>query len=901
MPDWTKDLRSHLSGLRLTPEREAEIIEELSQHLDQRVQELTSEGLAADAARDAALVELQEPGALSSRMRRLRQASSPARLAPGTPSRRVFGDFWRDLRYAGRVLRKQPGFTIAAILTLSLGIGANTAVFSVVQHVLLSPLPYTDADRVAVIWSRWRGFDKTWVSDAEVHDYRTRTTAFSGVAGWSVGQVNLNGDGDAVRLGSAFVTPDLFDVLGVRPMLGRSFEATDAIDTPTTVMLSHGLWLGRYAGDPNVLGRTILVNGIAREVIGIMPARFQLPTDYVQDAEEPTSLWLPRTLNVQNRGSHGMHAAGRLKDGVTMAQANAELAALTATLTQEGQYPEAMQFTAFAASATDEAFGAVRPALWLVFGAVGCLLLIACVNVANLLLVRAEGRAREFAVRSALGADRTRLVRQLLGEGMWLAGAAATLGVGLAYGGLQALHGVGLSGVPRSADIAVDARVLLFSTAVTVVTMFLFSLAPAVRAAKVDLTDALKDGSQSTTTGGHRQRMRGALVVVETAMAVILLAGAVLLTRSLWQLQKVDLGFRPGHTLTMRLALPATDYDTPEKVVGFYARLLEQVRAMPGVQHAGLVRLLPLAAPIGDWGLMVEGYHPPPGVGSPGDWQVASDGALDAMGETLVAGRDLTVADTLEGQDVALINVAMARKYWDGRDAIGGRFRMGNSTTSPWITVVGVVNNVTHNGITAEIKPKFYRPYGQFHRSTGFPARNLTLVVRAAGDPTVLANPIRSHVRTLDPQVPVAAIRTLEDVVNTSIATPRLTGSVLVLFAGLALLLAGIGIYGVLSYVVNQRRQELGIRLAIGAAQGQVLGLVLRSGVGLALIGVGLGLAVALLASPLLSPLLHGITPYDPWTFVVVPAVLLVVALVASVLPAWRASRVDPLTALRSQ
>jgi putative ABC transport system permease protein len=900
MSEWTTLLRPHLAGLRLTPEREAEIVEELSLHLDERVRDLTLAGHETAAARTLALAELQEPGALSSRMRRLQQASSPARLTPGEPPRRLVADLWRDLRYAGRVLRKQPGFTVAAVLTLALGIGANTAVYSVIQHVLLAPLPYADPDSVAVIWSKWRGFDKTWVSDAEVEDYRTRTTVFADVGAWSVGQANLNGDAEPVRLGAALVTPNLFDVLGVRPHIGRTFRADDAIETPTTVMLSYGLWQGRYAGDRQVLGRTILINGIPREVIGVMPARFQLPTDYVQDAEEPTAIWVPRLQNLQNRGSHGLHAAGRLKPGATIAQANSDLATLTATLTTEGLYPEPMQFSAFAVSATDEALAAVRPALWLVFGAVSCLLLIACVNVANLLLVRAEGRSREFAVRSALGANRARLIRQMVSEGCWLAAAASIVGVAVAFGGLHMLRGSGLSGIPRSGDIAVDGQVLLFSLVVTVVTLFLFSLAPALRTARVDLTDALKDGAQSATTGGTRQRLRGALVIFETAMAVILLAGAMLLTRSLWQLQHIDLGFNPSNTLTMRLALPATNYDTPEKVVNFYARLLEQTRATAGVQHAGLLRLLPLAAPIGDWGLMVEGYQPPPGVGTPGDWQVASDGALDAMGESLVAGRDLTAADTIGGQDVALINEAMARKYWDGRNPIGGRFRMGSNGERPWITVVGIVGNVTHNGITADVKSKFYRPYGQFHQSTGNPSRNLTLIVRANGDPMVLAAPIRAHVRALDAQVPVAAIRTLEDVVDSSIATPRLTGSVLGLFASLALLLAGIGTYGVLSYVVNQRRQELGIRLAIGAARGQILGLVLRSGLALTGIGIVSGLALAALATPMLTPLLHNVTAYDPWTFIGVPVVLLGVSTAAALVPAWRASRVDPLSALRT-
>lgn len=900
MADWRTHIVALLRGLRLTPEREAEIIEELSAHLDERVLELTTEGLPSSAARQRALDELAADDALTSRLSRLRQAHVPPTITAGEPRRRLLPDLWRDLRYAARSLRRQPGFTAAALLTLALGIGATTAVFSVIQHVLLTPLPYADPDRAVMIWSRWRGFDKTWVSDAEVLDYSTRTSSFTDVGAWGTRQVNLTGGAEEpVRVGAGGITPNVLTVLGVSPLVGRGFtEAEAAADAPTVVILSYELWQQRFGGEP-IAGRTTLINGVAHDIIGVMPRGFRLPTDYVQDAQEPTRLWLPLQLDPQIRGSHNYHAVARLKPGVTVAQANAELAALTDTLTQEGLYPKAMEFTAIAVSTTDEALARVRPALWLVFGAVACLLLIASANVANLLLVRAEGRAREFALRSALGADRRRILHQLMSEGLWLAGVAGALGIAVAYGALAVLSTSGLSGIPRASDISIDGRVLVFSLAVTLVTLLLFSLAPALRAARVDLTDALKDGSQSATAGRQRQRLRQVLVVGETAMAVVLLAGAVLLTRSLWQLQQVPLGFTPDHVLTMRLALPASSYDTPERVVNFYQRLLTEVRALPGVEHAGLLRILPLATPIGDWGLQVEGYQPPPGVGAPGDWQVASDGALEAMGARLVAGRDLTAADTDGGQDVALINESMARKYWDGRNPIGGRFRMGNSERSPLITVVGVVGNITHNGVTAEIKPKFYRPYGQFHRSTGNPARNLTLVIRTTGDPMLLALPVRQRIRALDAQLPIAAVSTLDDVVATSIATPRLTGSVLALFAGLALLLAGIGIFGVLSYVVSQRRQEIGVRLAIGAGRGQILRLVLRSGIGLAGIGVLVGLGLAGLAAPQLAPLLHDVSPYDPITFVAVPLVLLLVATAATLVPAWRASRVDPLLALR--
>jgi putative ABC transport system permease protein len=807
-------------------------------------------------------------------------------------------EIWQDARLGWRALWRRPGFAIAALLTLALGIGATTSVFSVVRHVLLAPLPYRDADRVVMIWSKWRGFDKTWLSDAEAADYKAQVAAFDDAGAWSVLQVNLTGDGEPVRIGAAAVTSNLFGVLGTEPLIGRQFTDADAAVSPATAaILGYGLWQSRYAGDTSIVGRTIQLNGRAVEVVGVMPPGFQLPTDYVVDAEEPTRLWLPFRLNIQNRGSHGLHGAARLRVGTTVAQANAELSALTAKWTSDGLYPVPMQFSAFALSVTDEALGGVRPALLLLFGAVLCLLLIACANVANLLLVRADARSRELAVRSALGADRARLVRQLLTESGVLALAAAAVGMAIAYGVTAIIRSSRL-GVPRAADVSVDLPVLLFSIVLAVATLAAFSLLPALRAARARLAEALRDGSQQLTAGSRKQRLRTALVVAQTAVAVVLLAGAVLMARSLWKLQEIDLGFDPRGVLTMRLALPAAQYDTPEKVIAFYDRLLAEVRGQPGVSRAGLIRLLPLAAPIGDWGLTIENYQPPPGLNTPGDWQIATEDGIEALGERIVRGRGLAAADTAGRENVALINEAMAARYWAGQDPLGRRFRMGGPDR-PWITVVGIVANVRHNGVTAEVKPKFYRAFEQWHLSSGNPARNMTLVVRATGDPMSQVAPIRARIRALDGNLPIAAIRTMDDVIGTSIATPKLTGRVLSIVGLLALTLAAIGMYGVLSYVVSQRRQEFGIRLAIGAGRRRVLGMVLSNGIVLAVLGLGAGLAVAAVVLPFLSGLLYGVEPFDPVTFLVTPAVLLVVATIAAIIPAWRATRVDPIRAIR--
>lgn len=808
----------------------------------------------------------------------------------------------QDLRYAGRNLLKHRGFAGVALITLALGIGANTAVFSVISHVLLTPLPYREPARLVDVWSKWTGYDKTWASDADSVDYQKRIGAFESAGAWDTGQVNLTGDGEPVRVGEADVTPGLFETLGVAPVMGRTFTEADAqASQANVVILSYEMWQQRFGGATDVLGRTLTINGRGCQVVGVMPAHFALPTDYVVDAEEPTRLWLPLKLNPQQRGSHYLYNTARLKPGATLEAANAELKAHAVTLVAEKQYPPDMKFTAFARTVGDDAFGAIRPALLLVVGAVAFLLLIACVNVANLLLVRADARTREIALRTALGADRWRIIRQLLTEGAVLVIAAAIAGVGLAAAGLQWLVTMAGTSVPRAGAIALDGRVLLFSLALTAVTLVLFSMIPALKTARVDLVDSLKDGSSNMSAGAARHRMRGALVIAEMALAVVMLTGAGLMLRSVWALQHIDLGFQPAGVLTMRLALPASVYDTPDKAVNFYEQLVVAARAIPGVERAGLIRSIPLAQQIGDWGLVVDGYQPPPGLSAPGDWQVASAGGPEALGETLVAGRWLADADGRGAEDVGLINETMARTFWSGREALGGRFKMGNGPTSPWIKVVGIVGDVRHNGVEAPIKPKFYRPVSQYHQSAGSPIRNLALVLKTRGNPMALAPAARAAIRRIDPNLPIAAVQSMDDIVNSAIATPRLTGWLLSIFAVLALALAAVGIYGVLSYVVSQRRQEIGIRMAIGADRGQVLAMVLKSGLKLTFTGLAVGLAASAALATLIQSLLHDVTPLDPATFAAVAVVLIVTATGACLLPALRATRVSPTLALRGE
>jgi putative ABC transport system permease protein len=810
----------------------------------------------------------------------------------------------QDVKGAVRGLWKSPGFAVAALLTLALGIGATSAIFSVVKAVLLTPLPYAEPDKRVMIWSKWISFDKTWLSTQEIADYRNFSKTMTDVAAWTSAQQNLTGDGEPIRVGVGLVTRNIFDVLGARPLVGRSFsEAEDRPNGPPVAVLGFPLWQARYGGDPTILGRTVMMNDVPVEIIGIMPEGFRLPTDFNVDAAEPTELWRPLQIDEQNlnRGNHGFYGAAILAPEQSAASATDELRAITRRLTEEGAYPQAMQFSAFAVSLDDEIRGAVRPAMWLLIGAVGFLLLIACVNVANLLLVRGDARLREMAVRTAIGAAPHRLVRQLFTESLVLAVAGALVGLALATAALRVLTTVDPTSLPPLSPVRLDGTVVAFTLILAVVTTLLFGLAPALRTLHVNLVESLREGGQQATLGGRRQRLRAVLVATEVALAVVLVIGAGLMIRSLAELGGIDLGFNPNQVLTMRLAVPTASYDTPEKVVGFYDQLLDRVRALPGVQHAGVVRVLPLATTIGDFGVDVEGFEELPGRNAKGDWQIVSDGAFEALGTRLVRGRWFEPTDTSGSVPVSVINETMARTYWKDGNAVGGRMRIGNPK-NPWTTVMGIVADERHNGVTEIVKEKFYIPHSQWHVATGGNLiRNVFVVVRAAGDPLGLARPIRNVIREMDPSLPVANIRPMTEVVSTALATPRLTGFLLGTFAAIALTLAAVGIYGVLAYLVSQRTHEIGIRLAIGANRSQVLAMIMRQGLTLTSSGIVVGLAAAFVLTRLMQSLLYQVRPSDPVTFTAVPLVLLLVALIASYLPALRATKVSPTIALRTQ
>lgn len=815
------------------------------------------------------------------------------------------GTFLQDAKYGLRSMLRSPGFSAAAILTLGLGIGATTAIFSVIRSVLLTPLPYAEPQRRVTIWSRWTSFDKTWVADAELDDYLRFCPSLESVAAWDPRQANLTDEGDPARIGIAAVTANAFETLGSKPLLGRGFTADE--DRPggaPVVVLSFSLWRGRYGGDPDVLSRAIRLDGVTRRVVGVMPRGFALPTDFTSNAAEPSQAWIPLQIDpaAVNHDSHTYYAAAKLARGATAARATAELKSVTARSTREGIYPVAMRFEAFAVPVDEEVRGGARRALLLLFAAVSLLMLMACANVANLLLARSEGRQREISVRAAIGAGKARLVRQLLTESLVLASAGAALGLALAAVGVRWIAARGLTGIPALSPIGIEPRMLLFTAALTVFTTLLFGLAPALRTLRLDLNESLRASAANSPEDRRGQPLRRSIAGAQMALAVVLLLAAGLMVRTLAALTGLDLGFDPNRVLTVRLRPDEVSYAKPEQVVALYRVLLDRVREIPGVRAAGVVRSLPLAASIGDRGLEVEGYVPPPGTHAKGDWQVVSDGAVEALKESIARGRAFSSADSESGAPVVLVNETFIRTYWPGQDPIGKRIRMGSSHKErPWMIVVGVLKDVRHNGLTAAIKEKFYVPQAQFALSAGYTPRDMTLVVRTDGDPMALIAPVRQAVRKLDPALPVADVRSMNAVVGASMATPRLTASLLSIFAAVALLLAAVGVAGLLAYLVSRRTREIGIRMTLGASRLSVLGLVLRRGLAWAGAGIVAGMIASVFLTRLMAGLLYGVAPNDPRTFAAVALILLAVAGAASVIPAVRASRVDPLEALRSE
>lgn len=894
---WYHELRAAVVAVFRRTKQEEELDEEMRFHLEMESAMRRDQGLTTElAAREAA-----------------RGFGSLARYKDDVRDER--GSLWwdqlrRDMALSLRSALRRPAFAALVVGTLALGVGATTTLIGVVRAVLIAPLPYQNPDGVAVIWSAWRGFDQTWLSWDEYEAWDADIRSFADVGLFTDGSLTLT-DGDSperIRFGQVGAT--VFPILGVTPTLGRNFSsAEDAPNGDRVIILSHDLWERRFSADPALIGRTIAVNGSGATVIGVMPPDFKLPLDFGGDG--PTLAWMPLAtdaaaegatpgpaFNADGGGSHNYFAVARLATGATIASANRDLTAKVAELRRAGIYPEGMQFRAFAVSVDDQVTGRIRPVLLITMGAVVLLLLIACANVAALLLVRGEHRRRELAVRVALGAGRARLTRLLLTESMVLALLGGGGGIVLAVAGAAAVRRLAPAALPRIGDTRVDLLVLLCAVAVTVITALLAGMLPALHAARVDPAGELKEGGRSATAGGARLRWRQTLVTSEIALAVVLVAGAGLMVRTVRSLVSIDRGFDGRGVLTMHISTPSTWYTDSMQVANFWQQLTARVAALPEVISVGGARQLPLGSEMGDWGLRVEGYQPPPNQGAPGDWQVVLPGYFETMGLRLVQGRFLDARDDMAAPPAMVVNTTLVKAYLGDRPALGNRVRIGGNPGAPWYTIVGVVDDVRHNGLTTTVKPQFYATLAHFALSPGNTRRSMHLVVRSSGDARTLVEPIRRQIRELDPRLPVSDVRLMDAVIDGSIAEQRFAMRLLSVFGLLALGLAAVGVFGVVSQVVAQRSHEFGIRAALGAAPGAVVAMSLGSGLRQVAVGLAIGLVVAAGAGRLLGALLHGVGSADPLTLVTVALVAALATVAASAVPAWRAARRSPAAVL---
>jgi len=854
---------------------------ELETYLQVETEENIARGMAPEEARYAARRKLGNPTFIREEIYRMNSIG-------------FLETAWQDLKYAARILRKSPAFTAFAVAILALGIAANTAIFSIADAVLVRPLPYRDAARLVTVWedASTYGFPENTPAPGNFLDWKARNHVFEDVAALAFDTLNLTGEGTPEQLNGISVSANLFSVLGASPASGRDFRPEDnAPGAARVAVLSHGLWSRRFGANASIIGRELLLDDRKYTVVGVMPAGFLFP-------DRATEIWVPWQFTKEKLADHGSHylnVVARLKPEVSLQSANAELATIAKQIEREHPDDNA-KVGAFAVPLREHMVGDTRLAILVLSGAVCFVLLIACANVASLLLARATVKRRELAMRLTLGASRFRIACQMLTESVLLAVLAGSIGLALSIWGTQFLAALVPMGIAPLGGTNIDRRVLLFNVAVSVGTGILFGLLPALRISGLNLINSLKDGGGRSGVGSGGQRLRDMLVVSEVALAIVLLAGAALMIRSFENLVHLDPGFRADHVLVMRTPIQMQKYDTQARRAAFYDQILEKVEHLPGVVAAGYTTWIPLTNEGGATGITIEGHpEPAPGQTPIPNARIVSRNYMKALRMKLVEGRLIDENDGDGTPLVALINETLARNLWPGENAMGKRFKKGGfAEKSPWITIVGIVGDVHQAGLDRPARAEMYLPYQQ---QDFFPPDYLA--VRTSGEPLPLAEAVRQQVWSVDKQQPVAEMMPLEQLVGENLAPKRMQASLLGGFAGLALLLASLGIYAVLSFAVTQRTQEIGVRLALGAHSQDVLRMVFSHGLKLFSIGAAVGLVAALALSRTLGHLLYGVTATDPFSFVGVTFVLGAVTLLACYIPARRAMRVDPLVALR--
>ena len=873
-------------GLFRKERRERELAAEMESHLQMDIEDNLRAGMSSPEARRQALMKLGG----------IEQTKEIYRDRRGLP---LFEILWQDLRFGARMLRKNPGFTAVVALTVALGVGANAAIFSVVDAVLLRPLPYPESDRLVMVWEKVSlpnyHNDENNPSPGNFSEWKNQNTVFENIVAYRNRSFNLTGEGEPMRVEGEQVSAGLFSVLKVNVALGRIFTVED--DQPAgrhVVVISDGLWKSRFGSNVQILGKTISLDGESYTVVGVTPPDFHF-------SDPDDQLWVPIALTPQdlaNHGSHNLVVTARLKQSVSLAQAQGEMNRIAQRLTE--LYPDTntgVQSNVIALR--EEIAGPVRPVLVALLGAVGFVLLIVCANVANLLLGRASARHREIGIRIALGAGRTRILRQLLTESALLGLLGCAFGLLFARWGILTLKLLSPPHIPRTDEIQINISVLVFSLAISLLAGFIFGVLPALQAARGNVNDSLKEGARESA-GGVRLRTRNLLVILETAFGVVVVIGAGLLLRSFLILERVPLGFQPQNVLTFRVIHRGERYSQLAGRTAFYEQAIERIKALPGVKSAAAVSFIPLTNVRASKGFSIEGrIRPAAGQIPMAGYDAVTPGYFGALRIPLRAGRDFSWRDTPQGQRVVIINEAMARAYWPGKDPLGKRIKFGAPDDPfPWWTIAGIVGDIREFDVLTPPRPTLYLPVSQADDSN-YVLRDW--VVHTSGDPLAIASSIRTAMREVDLDLPVSRLRSLEQVRNISVAAQRFNLLLFGLFAALALVLAAVGIYGVMAYSVAQRTREIGIRVAIGAQRSEVARLVLGEGARHAALGVLLGLAGASALTRLMTSLLYGVRPTDPLTFACVAILLAAVALAACYIPARRAMRVDPIVALRHE